>query len=162
MIKKQMKLVKKYFLLPGAFFLISQIALAADCAETTTLPPMPLYFYNHLLNNGDPYTINLLPTLSAMSTAEDDTPPYYKKPWTGNCPMGMDADAQDCIEFTVYPNAINFSPGNIMQQIEQYTSNGKPNRGEVRIITDASETHYVYTTDHESSYCGPYSVQFPD
>ena len=57
-----------------------------------------------------------------------------------------------------YPETSNnFSPNNIMQQIEQYTD-GKPNRGEVRVITDNARANYVYTTDHERTFCGPYAI----
>ncbi|MCX7121009.1 MAG: hypothetical protein NTZ67_04450 [Gammaproteobacteria bacterium] len=154
--RKRITLLRNFILISGGLFFSTQVVLAADCTESKILPPMTLHFYDNQLNNGLPYTINLEPTLNALSTADSGTP-YFKKSWRGACPQGMDGGAHDCIEFTVYPNAINFAPGNIMTEIEKYTG-GRPNRGEVRIITDATETHYIYTTDHEHSFCGPYKV----
>jgi len=146
----------KVFLLPlgSLLFLVCQLA-SADCSSSLTLPNVPLFFYSNPLGI---YTINLTPTMTAIESGDDESgQPYYEKSWRGDCPGGLSGSGNSCVEFTVYPDATNFTPGNIMQKIEQYTS-GRPNRGEVRIITNSDQTQYVYTTDHESTFCGPYAV----
>ena len=105
------------------------------------------------------YTIDLTATLNAATDGNKHTGnPFYEKKWYGECPGGLDADQQSCIEFTVYPNDQNFSPAGIMEKIEQY-NDGNTNRGEVRIITNDNRSQYVYTTDHEATYCGPYNFK---
>lgn len=131
---------------------VSNIALG--CSASLTLSNMPLYFFTHPLGI---YTIDLSPTMNIIDGDDHSGYPYYEKIWSGSCPGGLSGHDNTCIEFTVYPDATNFSPGNIMQKIKQYT-HGKANRGEVRIITDSTESNYVYTTDHEQNFCGPYTV----
>lgn len=144
---------QKFYLLT-VFIFLAQITFA-DCSAPPTLSNVDMYFYDHDLGI---YTIYLRPTLDAIIANQTGSGnPYYEKTWTGSCPGGLIGDDDSCIEFTVYPAATNFSPGNIMTKIEHYT-HGKPNRGEVRIITDNGETQYVYTTDHENTFCGPYKI----
>ncbi len=117
-----------------------------------------IYFFTHYLGQFD---VHLNPTLNAIRSGQaNNEPPYYKKPWRGKisnlCPQG------GCIEWTVYPNKINFTdikdPNiNIEDLIRKYTR--IDNRGETRIITNAQQTKYIYTTDHESTFCGPYSLK---
>ena len=155
--------MKKTHLYFSIFFAcVINHAGATDCSNALVLQNVPQTFmdrdyHSHALGN---YTISLISTLHDIADGAANSNGYqipdYKKPWTGACPSGLSGA---CFEFTVYPGAAqaNFSPNNIMQKIEQYTS-GHPNRGEVRIITDAAETHYVYSTDHERTFCGPYLV----
>lgn len=131
-------------------------AFAADCVTPPTLSQQPIYFYNHYLGV---YTIYLSQTLTAIKEQSAQSgPPFYQKIWYGDCPVGLSGPADSCVEYTVYPNAENFMPGDIMQKIEQYTDNGEPNRGEVRILTDQNNAEYVYTIDHEKTFCGPYPI----
>ncbi len=128
----------------------------ADCSSSPILYNVPLKFYSNPLGI---YTIFFSNTLSAIADGQADqngyVKPYYEKSWRGSCPGGLDGNDGTCNEYTVYPNDTNFSPSGIMEKIEQYTD-GNPNRGEVRILTDNDESHYVYTTDHEETFCGPY------
>lgn len=128
----------------------------ADCSQSQTLVNIPLSFYKNSLGT---YNIILTDTLTAIATGTADSngysAPYYEKNWMGACPGGL--TGENCHEYTVYPDATNFAPGDIMSKIEQYT-NGESNRGEVRILTDSSETYYVYSTDHEQNFCGPYPM----
>ena len=130
------------------------------CAAGTDAPHQLLYFFDHELGY---YNVHLSPTLIAIrgnAVQSGNTYPYFAKPWRGPiqtlCPQG------GCYEFTVYPNQQNFTNSNdphidIMQEIMKITGQ-HPNRGMVRIITDQEFKHYVYTTDHESSFCGPYNL----
>jgi hypothetical protein len=112
-------------------------------------------FYQNPLGS---YTIQLQSTMNAIQSGDDESGyPYYEKTWRGPCPGGLDGSDDNCVEFTVYPTKSNFAPGNIMHKIEQYT-HGRRNRGEVRIITNSDQTQYVYTTNHEKTFCGPYAV----
>ena len=150
------KLKHHFLLLSAATALLTATMAAADCSNQPILPNETLYFYHHSIGT---YTINLNPTLQAIADGQDHSGyPYFEKTWTGSCPAGLDGNNDTCIEFTVYPDGTNFSPTDIMNKIEKYT-HGKPNRGEVRVISDSSETQYVYTTDHENTFCGPYAVQ---
>lgn len=152
------KFAKRFFLLVIApvLFFAQSVACAAECSSSATLLNIPLKFYSHSIGT---YTIFLTDTLTAIANGQADQngyqKPYYEKNWTGDCPGGLSGD--DCIEYTVYPDATNYSPGDIMEAIEKY-NHGDPDRGEVRIITDNAESNYVYTTDHESAFCGPYAI----
>lgn len=142
----------------GCSFVFIGSSAFADCVAATTLPNTPQIFYDHNLGN---YTIYLQPTLTDIKN-HTVTHDEFQKQWTGVCPAGM-GDQGTCIEFTVYPaTPTNFIKDaskqlDIMPAIEQYTD-GKENRGMVRIVTNADETQYVYTTDHEQTFCGPYGV----
>ena len=152
-----MKKIKPRFLLISATTLLITTTMGyADCSAQPILPNESLYFYNHSIGT---YTINLNPTLQAIEDGQDHSGyPYYEKTWSGSCPAGLDGNNDTCIEFTVYPDGTNFSPTTIMKKIEKYT-HGKPNRGEVRVISDSTETQYAYTIDHEQTFCGPYSIE---
>ena len=143
--------------LPLAFSFTIATAFA-DCSPSSTLSNVPLFFYDNPLGT---YTINLNNTLTAIANGSadqgGDSAPYFEKTWKGSCPGGLQGDNGSCNEYTVYPNDTNFSPSGIMEKIKQ-DNNNKPNRGEVRIITDNAEANYVYTTDHEKTFCGPYPV----
>ena len=163
--KKQIKLFRNFLVLTGTMLFASQVALAdTPCTSALIIPQVPLFFYAHSLGS---YDISLADTLNAIETGRaGGALPYEKKVWTGSCPAGLDSGVGDCIEFTVYPNFAKYPQTNdnftngpvpIMQKIEQYNNN-HPNRGEVRVITDASEQNYVYTADHEVSFCGPYPL----
>lgn len=153
--KKIKKIKLRFLLISAATLLVTTTMGSADCSPQSILPNVSLYFYSHPIGT---YTINLSPTLQAIEDGKDHSGyPYYEKTWTGSCPSGLDGGIGSCIEFTVYPDGTNFSPSGIMKKIERYT-NGEPNRGEVRVISDSSEMQYVYTTDHETTFCGPYSV----
>ena len=126
---------------------------ANACTHSSLLSNTPLYFYHHYLGI---YNIYLAPTLTAIDNGDSGRGyPYYKKRWRGKCPHHL--RGKKCVEFTVYPNNDNFSPRGIMKKIKKYT-HGKRNRGEVRIITNYAETKYVYTTNHEKKFCGPYAL----
>lgn len=153
------KLTQRFSLLFAIVLLsICTISFASftstDCPQT--LNNVPLFFYSNPLGS---YDIFLTDTLTAIADGNadnnGDSAPYYAKTWTGSCPAGL--SGSNCHEYTVYPNATDFSPTGIMEKIEQFT-NGRPDRGEVRIITDSSETHYVYTTDHERTFSQVCSV----
>ena len=151
--------MKKYYTLFCTLFCLGFSSVMFACTDSKMLTNIPQsYFQNYL----GVYSINLAPTLAAIASGEadqgGDNIPYYAKQWTGSCPGGLEGEVGSCKEYTVYPTNQNFSPAGIMQKIEQYTSGGEPNRGEVRILTNASETQYVYTTDHEVEYCGPYNL----
>ena len=138
------------FIVP--LFMIST-STDADCAAPPVLSQEAIYFYD---TNLGVYNVNLTPTLSdiqngTITDSEDE------KTWRGDCPGGLSGSAGSCIEFTVYPNRANFYPGDIMGAIKD-ANDGEPNRGEVRILTDQDETHYVYTIDHEKTFCGPYPL----
>ncbi|MCX7121010.1 MAG: hypothetical protein NTZ67_04455 [Gammaproteobacteria bacterium] len=137
------------------FFAISFLIFsAAACTKSETLQNVPLYFYKHYLGV---YNIYLTPALSAIESGDKISGyPYYKKKWHGQCPGNLAEGHEKCFELTVYPNSNNFSP-NPMKEIKKYT-HGRPNRGEVRILTNRSETKYSYTTDHEKIFCGPYAL----
>lgn len=139
-------------LLTASLFMIS-ISTYADCAAPPVLPQETIYFYDTKLGV---YNVNLAPTLHDIQKGITS---YFedKKAWHGDCPDGLSGSAGSCIEFTVYPNKTNFYPGDIMRAIRD-ANDGDVNRGEVRIITDQDETHYVYTLDHEKSFCGPYPL----
>ena len=130
---------------------------AAACTRSTELPDVPIIFhYQHHTHYLGFYLINLAPTLSAIENDSANAgPPYFKKKWYGKCPRQL--HAKKCFEFTVYPDANNFTPESIMQRIEKYT-HGKPNRGEVRVMTNKAETKYIYTTNHYRKFCGPYQL----
>lgn len=146
--------MRYYFAL--AFCFVMNMAFA-QCGLTDA----PLKFYSHYLGS---YNISLANTLSAVDGQDHPGYPYYEKIWHGKCPDHM-GSRNSCIEFTVYPAMKNFNSvtyqtppkNNIMWWIEHY-NDGNPDRGEVRIITDSSESQYVYTTDHEKTFCGPYPV----
>lgn len=159
-----MRLPKIFFSL---FFLWSASSLAiasssnaiTSCAYGPDDPHQVIYFYDHPLGV---YNVHLGPTLAAIHNSAlqaGNTYPFYAKPWFGPianlCPNG------GCYEFTVYPNRENFTneedPNiDIFQEIVKIF--GQPNRGEVRVITDHDLKHYVYTTDHETTFCGPYAL----
>ncbi len=146
-----MKKFAKRFFLSFAVSLLSVCSISfADPVCPQTLDNVPLFFYSNPLGT---YNIFLTDTLTAIADHiadnNGDNPPYYEKNWTGSCPKGLTGG--NCHEYTVYPDATNFSPGDIMTKIKNF-SGGAPNRGEVRIITDSSETNYVYTTDHEHTF----------
>lgn len=127
---------------------------AAACTDALTLNDVSLIFFDQPLGS---YTIRLAPTLSAIKNKSAGSgKPFYKKAWWGPCPGGLSGAAGQCIEYTVYPNAENFTP-DLMPVIKQY-NHGKPNRAEVRVLTDPGGSHYIYTTDHEHTFCGPYSL----
>jgi hypothetical protein len=135
-------------------FVIS-ISTYADCEAPPVLSQETIFFYDTKLGV---YNVNLTSTLSAIKDNKTDSGnPYYQKTWYGDCPGGLSGSAGSCIEFTVYPNQTNFYPGDIMQAIKN-ANDGEPNRGEVRVLTDEDETHYVYTVDHEKTFCGPYPL----
>lgn len=141
----------------GIFLFAKSTAMA--CTSSSVLSQIPITFhYHHHAHYLGLYRINLKPTLTAIKD-RNALPgfPFYKKHWWGRCPRAMDGDGQ-CIEFTVYPDNFNFSPDGIMKKIEKYTEHHYPNRGEVRILTNATMTKYVYTTDHEGKFCGPYKI----
>lgn len=139
-------------LLVAPLFMIS-ISTYADCAAPPVLMQQTIYFYDTKLGV---YNVNLAPTLSDIQN-DTTTDSEDKKTWYGDCPAGLHGPADSCIEFTVYPNKTNFYPGDIMQAIRN-ANDGDVNRGEVRILTDQDETHYVYTIDHEKTFCGPYPL----
>jgi hypothetical protein len=152
------KRIKKWFyvLMKYTFFSFISFSIYADCLDPPILSQINLHFFEYDLGQ---YTINLTHTLNAIKNDNaGSSKPYYKKTWYGDCPGGLSGSAGSCVEYTVYPNADNFSPGDIMQKIEQHTDDGSPNRGEVRILTNADQTEYVYTVDHERTFCGPYSL----
>jgi hypothetical protein len=135
-------------LLSGASF------AAAACIDSTTLPDQTIYFYTHKLGI---YTVDLQPTLSAIENNQAGPGiPYVQKPWLGNCPYKL-SNSNTCTEYTIYPNDTNFSPSGIMGKIKRHW-HGKPNRGEVRVLVNASQTQYDYTIDHETTFCGPYPM----
>ena len=141
----------------GAFLFAKSTAMA--CTSSSVLSQIPVTFhYNHHSHYLGLYRINLKPVLTAIKY-RDAYPgfPYYQKKWWGSCPRGLHGKSGSCIEFTVYPDDINFSPHGIMHKIEKYT-HGKMNRGEVRILTNHAMTEYVYTTNHERKFCGPYKL----
>jgi hypothetical protein len=129
------------------------------CSSSGEDDNQPMYFYWHYLGQFD---VHLNPTLQAIRDGSAGSGmPYYEKPWTGSikslCPNG------GCTEWTVYPSTTNFTdlglPGtNIQALIQKFIHHGYPSRGQARIITYKSVlgTQYVYTTDHEATYCGPY------
>lgn len=144
-----------YFAL--AFCFVVNITFA-QCGLTD----VPLKFYSHRLGS---YNILLTDTLNAVDGQDHPGYPYYEKTWRGRCPDHM-GSRNSCLEFTVYPimnkNFVSVTyhkppKNNIMWWIEKYNG-GNSNRGEVRIITDSSESQYVYTIDHEKTFCGPYPV----
>lgn len=139
-------------LLIAPLFMIS-METYADCAAPPVLSQETIHFYD---TNLGVYNVNLSPTLSDIQN-DTTTDSEDKKTWYGACPGGLNGPDDSCIEFTVYPNKANFYPGDIMQAIKD-ANNGEPNRGEVRILTDQDETHYVYTIDHEKTFCGPYTL----
>lgn len=144
--------MKKLVCLLLLFTMLSSFA----CTSSLRIPHSNIYFYNHFLGS---YTINLNPTLTAIENGSAGRGnPFYQKKWRGRCPSRLKGKIGSCIEYTVYPNNTNFAPSGIMQKIKQYT-NDRPNRGEVRILTNASGTQYVYTTDHENTFCGPYELK---
>ncbi len=151
-IMKSSLICKIPMLLITPLFMIS-ISAYADCAPPPVLSQETIYFYDTKLGV---YNVNLSPVLNDIKngTTTDDED---KKEWYGACPGGLDGSAGSCIEFTVYPNKSNFYPGDIMKAIKD-ANDGEPNRGEVRILTDQNETHYVYTVDHEQTFCGPYTL----
>ena len=154
---KRMYQSRKRFFISSIIVLLSVSTFSfADCSQSQTLLNVPLFFYTSSLGT---YNIALTDTLTAIANGTADKnageSPYYEKDWTGDCPGGL--SGSNCNEYTVYPDSTNFTPGDIMVKIEKYTS-GLPNRGEVRILTDNSETQYVYTTDHEKTFCGPYPI----
>ncbi len=125
----------------------------AQCSADAVIQDVHMYFFKHYLGI---YRIDLSSTLSAVADGNDHSGyPYYEKTWMGKCPHGLRGA---CIEFTVYPNNTNFSPAGIMRKIKKYTHDGQPNRGEVRVITNSAQSRYVYTTNHERTFCGPYPV----
>lgn len=135
-------------LLSGASF------ASAACIDSTTLPAQTIYFYSYKLGV---YTVNLQTTLSAIENNQAGPGiPYFQKSWFGSCPSGL-SGSNTCTEYTIYPNDTNFSPSGIMGKIEQHT-HGRPNRGEVRVLVNASQTQYDYTIDHETTFCGPYAM----
>jgi hypothetical protein len=124
-----------------------------QCSSSGTDKNQDIYFYTQLLGT---YDVNLNIALTAIKNHQTNSKyPYTQKEWTGACPGGLTGADNSCIEFTVYPNDENFSPSGIMKQIKKY-NNDKTDRGEVRVLTDKSLKHYVYTTDHEQTFCGPY------
>lgn len=143
--------------LPFAFSLCVTPSFA-DCTASSSIPNVPLFFYSNPLGT---YNISLSNTLTAIANGSADnggnSAPYFAKTWRGACPGGLQGNDGTCNEYTIYPNDTNFSPSGIMEKIEQ-DNNNRPNRGEVRVLTDSSETHYVYTTDHEKTFCGPYAM----
>ena len=154
--------MRNYFL-----FLIGLVScFVMNLTFACGLIDVPLKFYSHHLGS---YNISLTDTLTAIADKQADqngnVKPYYKRPWLRKCPKHIGSYGS-CIEFTVYPimhkNFVSVTyhkapKNNIMWCIEKYNG-GNPNRGEVRIITDSSESQYVYTTDHEKIFCGPYPV----
>lgn len=146
-----------YFLC-GAFLLAKTTAMA--CTGSSVLSQIPITFhYHHHSHYLGVYRIDLKPTLTAIQYQNAQPGfPFYKKQWWGKCPGAMDGDGQ-CIEFTVYPDDFNFSPAGIMKKIKKYTEHHYANRGEVRVITNADMTEYVYTTNHERKFCGPYKIR---
>lgn len=149
-------MIKKLFL---GVALFGGVLLASVATAFNVTPPIDLHFFEHDLGL---YAINFQPTLQEIKTlraTHSDWPgePFFEKPWMGACPGGLTGNSGTCIEFTVYPSDTNFRPAGIMQNIEKYTQ-GVPNRGEVRILTDQSMAHYVYTTDHEATFHGPYDL----
>ncbi len=151
-IMKSTLICKVPMLLIAPLFMIS-ISTYADCAAPPVLPQETLHFYE--VNLGV-YNVNLAPTLSDIQNGTT-TDSEDKKTWRGDCPGGLKGSSDSCIEFTVYPNKTNFYPGDIMQAIKD-ANDGDVNRGEVRIITDQDEALYVYTLDHEHTFCGPYPL----
>lgn len=152
--------MKKFLKLVFLSFTVSLLSVCtvsfAEPVCPQTLNNVPLFFYSNSLGN---YNIFLTDTLTAIADGSadnnGDTPPYYEKSWTGSCPPGL--TGSNCHEYTVYPDSTNFSPTDIMAQIEKYNG-GRPDRGEVRIITDSSEQNYVYTADHEHTFSVACSV----
>lgn len=132
---------------------LSASAMANTCSALQTLVNQDLHFFQYDLGN---YTIYLSPTLTAIVNHQTNpSEPYFEKPWLGACPVNL-GTADTCTEFTVYPNSTNFSP-DPMEKIKA-DNHGNPDRGEVRILTNQSMTQYVYTTDHEATFCGPYPL----
>lgn len=145
--------MKKYYTLLCTLLCFCFMNIVFACTSSHMVTQVPLFFFEHSLGV---YDVNLEPTLAAIAdgSADNGRKPYYGKMWEGSCPSLM---VGQCHEYTVYPNDQNFQPAGIMGQIKQYT-NGEENRGEVRVITNADETQYVYTTDHEKTFCGPYHI----
>lgn len=118
--------------------------------------PAPVYYYSHFLGY---YDINLADTLHAIETGLADrlgcVAPYFAKPWEGSPPGGLRGATGSAREFTVFPNDTNFSPTGIQELIQRYTD-GNPNRGEVRVVTDDRQQKYVFTVNHALTFCGPY------
>lgn len=141
--------------LMGAAALLMSAQVFA-CTSALTLYDVPLKFYAQPLGS---FTIRLSPTLSAIrnKTAAGGKP-YYKKQWRGPCPGGLSGGIGQCVEYTVYPSAVNFTP-DLMPYVKKY-NHGRANRATVRILTNPSGTKYIYTTNHEKTFCGPYSVYF--
>jgi hypothetical protein len=128
------------------------IASNANCASSQVIYNQPLYFYQYYLGR---YTVDLSRVLSAIKVHSTNNGfPFYKKPWIGLCPNGFH-EKTACMEYTVYPDDQNFWPGGIMEKIKHY-NHGMPNRGVVRILTNADGSQYVYTINHEKDFCGPY------
>lgn len=148
---------KLHSFLFGTFLFAKTTAMA--CTSSSVLSQIPITFtYHHHSHYLGLYRINLKPTLTAIRYHNAQPGyPFYEKNWWGKCPGAMDDDGR-CIEFTVYPDDFNFSPVGIMKKIEKYTLHHNPNRGEVRVITNANMTKYVYTTNHEKKFCGPYRI----
>lgn len=145
--------MKRYFLILFILFLGNAIA---NCVDSAVVPNVPVFFYGNPLGT---YTIYLTDTLHAATDGSwHRKTPYFEKIWTGSCPGGLSGGGDTCIELTVYPSDTRFSPAGIMEKIKSWNQ-GKPNRGEVRILVDQDRTQYVYTTDHEQTYCGPYSLK---
>ncbi len=137
----------------------------SSCQSNFVLQHVDLHFYEHDLGN---FNINFSDTINAISKDQQshnlaiNQYPYYKKTWQGNCPGGLQGGAGSCWEFTVYPNPSNdptdFTP-DLEKAILPFTS-GTPNRGMVRILTNHDETQYSYSTDHYTSFCGPYNFSY--
>ena len=150
--------MRKYYTPLCTLLCFSFASVTFACTSSHVIPQVSVNFYDNPLGV---YTIDLGPTLAAIASGQADNQgdviPYFEKKWTGECPGGLEGGKDSCREYTVYPNDQNFSPAGIMDQIKA-VNHGEPNRGEVRILTNASETQYAYTTDHEAEFCGPYNI----
>lgn len=138
------------------FFSFFSLAIFAqtNCSNTGFDNNQNIYFYDTLLGS---YNVNFKITLNAIENhGTSPQIPYSEKTWTGSCPGGLTGPSGSCKEYTVYPNDQNFSPSGMMDKIKKLNHN-QTDRGAVRILTDKSGTHYAYTTDHEETFCGPYS-----
>lgn len=143
-----------------AIFIFSALLLTKSvgaCTGLYTLSEVPITFHYHGQSHYlGLYTIFLDPTLLAIQEHHTKSGrPYFEKKWYADCPSTI--HSKRCLEFTVYPMRGNVTP-DMMHKIEKYTLNNQPNQGEIRIWTNMTRNQYIYSTNRNEKFCGPYRI----